>query len=160
MLLSLCEENQKTEKEAFRMNKDHLPCGELMKRIHEAMDAHANSQMQKTGITFTQFKWLVALYETGGGTASLKELERSFRVAQSTAAGIVSRLEKKHFLESFTDPQDKRIKHVRITEEGCAVCESTYETMVESERRMLAGLTAEEQEQFRRYLQRVYDNIK
>ena len=150
----------KPEKEAFRMNKDHLPCGELMKRIHEAMDAHANSQMQKTGITFTQFKWLVALYETGGGTASLKELERSFRVAQSTAAGIVSRLEKKHFLESFTDPQDKRIKRVRITEEGCAVCESTYETMVESERRMLAGLTAEEQEQFRGYLQRVYDNIK
>ena len=71
----------KPEKEAFRMNKDHLPCGELMKRIHEAMDAHANSQMQKTGITVTQFKWLVALYETGGGTASLKELERSFRVA-------------------------------------------------------------------------------
>lgn len=48
---------------------------------------------------------------------------------------------------------------MRITEEGCAVCENTYETMVESERRMLSGLTEEEQEQFRGYLQRIYENI-
>lgn len=141
------------------MAKDYLPCGELMKRTHESMEAHANSQMQKNGITFTQFMWLAAVYEMEGGTASLKELEHSFGVAQSTAAGIVSRLEKKHFLESFADAQDKRIKHVRITEEGCAVCENTYETMVESERRMLSGLTEEEQEQFRGYLQRIYENI-
>ena len=149
----------KADRISFRMAKDYLPCGELMKRTHESMEAHANSQMQKNGITFTQFKWLAAVYEMEGGAASLKELERSFGVAQSTAAGIVSRLEKKHFLESFADAQDKRIKHVRITEEGCAVCENTYETMVESERRMLSGLTEEEQEQFRGYLQRIYENI-
>ena len=90
----------KADRISFRMAKDYLPCGELMKRTHESMEAHANSQMQKNGITFTQFKWLAAVYEMEGGTASLKELEHSFGVAQSTAAGIVSRLEKKHFLRA------------------------------------------------------------
>ena len=89
----------KPGREEFRINQNHLPCGELMKRTHEAMEAHGNSQMQKNGITFTQFKWLAVLYEREGGTASLKELERFFGVAQSTAAGIVSRLEKKRFIE-------------------------------------------------------------
>ena len=51
----------KADRVSFRMAKDYLPCGELMKRTHESMEAHANSQMQKNGITFTQFKWLAAV---------------------------------------------------------------------------------------------------
>ena len=150
----------KSEDSILRMEKEHLPCGELMKRIQEAMAAHANSQMQESGLTVTQFKWLVVLYEREGGVASLKELEKFFGVAQSTAAGIVSRLEKKRFVESFADPQDKRIKHLRITEAGCMVCENAYDTMVENERRMLSGLTEEEQGQLRGFLQRIYENVK
>ena len=142
------------------MAKDHLPCGELMKRIHEIIETEGNSRMQKNGITFTQFKWLAVLYGAGEEGTSLKEMEKSFEVAQSTAAGVVSRLEKKKFVESFTEAGDKRIKHLRITEAGRAVCEETFETMIESEKRMLAGLTEEEQEQFRSYLQRIYENIK
>lgn len=48
----------------------------------------------------------------------MKELERYFGVAQSTIAGVVSRLEQKGFVEAFGDAADKRIKVVHITPAG------------------------------------------
>ena len=44
---------------------------------------------------------------------SMKELERKFCVAQSTVAGIISRLEQKGFVEAFGDASDTMALYLR-----------------------------------------------
>jgi len=135
---------------------------ELMRRIHDLMEKDANNNLQRHGVTFTQLHMLMALgreEDRRGGPVQLKDLERYFRVAQSTAAGVVVRLEKKGLVSSFTDQADKRIKWLRITEPGREVCRCTRADMEDGRRRFLSGLDPEEQAEFARLLQKVYDAL-
>ena len=67
----------------------------------------------------------------------MKELERTFCVAQSTVAGIISRLEQKGFIEAFGDASDKRIKVVHITPAGEVCCREAAGYMAEAEQMLL-----------------------
>ena len=104
------------------MGEEQLRCGEMFKRIGDAMEKHGNSELQSQGVTFVQMQMLMELNSLPDGSATLKELEKRFGVAQSTAAGVAARLEKKQLVESFRDDQDMRVKHVRITEAGREQC--------------------------------------
>lgn len=137
-----------------------LHVGHLLKCINETLEKNANNQMQKSGITITQFKILLFLHLISMDSVPMKDLEQFFHVAQSTAAGIVIRLEKKQLVESFTDPEDKRIKRVRITDAGREVCENHRRCMDESEAFLLSDLTPGERELFKELLLRIYNTIK
>lgn len=76
------------------MSSKTLHCGELIKRINDIIEKNANNNLNKEDITVSQFKMLIRLNETSDGSFTLKELEKYFGVAQSTIAGIASRLEK------------------------------------------------------------------
>ena len=102
---------------------------------------------------------LVALHLSPGHTASLKDLEKYFGVAQSTAAGIIARLERKNLIVSFNDKNDKRIKHVRISDEGLRICLSVRESIIETECKLFSGLLPEEQTELNRLLHKVYRSI-
>ncbi len=136
-----------------------LHCGEMVKRIHDQIDKHANREIQESGITFTQLKLLFVLNITDKGEATLKELEKFYGTAQSTMAGIVARLEKSEFIESFTDQYDRRVKNLRITEKGRELCKELHDHMEIYEKYLLSPLTEEEQQQFYIYLQKIYDNL-
>ncbi|MDO4260519.1 MAG: MarR family transcriptional regulator [Eubacteriales bacterium] len=142
------------------MEQRELHCGDLIKRISDIMEREGNQKMQALDITHAQMKMLLILYHTQDGSATLKELERYFHVAQSTTAGIAARLEKKRLLEGYGDPQDRRVKHVRITQEGRKLCLNAREIMEEGERRLLAGLDGQEQQQLKALLQKVYNTLK
>lgn len=142
------------------MMQDELTGGELMKRINDTLEKNANSELQSHGVTFTQMKMLLTLNMLDGGSATLKELEKYFGVAQSTAAGIAVRLEKKKLVTGFTDAEDKRIKHIHITDAGRELCRCAKKSMEESERRLFAGLTPEEQRQFIVLLKKIYDTME
>lgn len=142
-----------------KFKENNLHCGDIMKRIHEKLERNANQQMQKSGVTLSQLKLLVVLSMTEDGTATLKEMEKFFEVAQSTAAGIAVRLEKKGYIDSCMDAEDKRIKHLRITEKGREVCRTMRGDMEAQERELLSNLSEEERVQFRDMLQRVYEAI-
>lgn len=141
------------------MHSEPRDCMELMKRIHDEMEKNANNGLLRHGITFAQFHMLMML-NTEEGDRMLKDVERHFGVAQSTAAGIAVRLEKKGLICGSTDAMDRRIKRLRITEAGRGICRDARANMEETRRRLLSGLTPEEQEQFTRLLQKVYNAIK
>ena len=86
-------------------------CGGLIKQIHDALEKSANNAMRPQGMTMAQYGVLLALNRAENGTLPLKELEQLLRVAQSTAAGIVARLEQKGFVEGFGDPAERRAHH-------------------------------------------------
>lgn len=91
---------------------------------------------------------------------SRKELEQNFCVAQSTVAGIISRLEQKGFVEAFGDASDKRIKVVHITPAGEACCREAAGYMAEAEQMLLHGFSENEKVLFNQLLARAADNMK
>ena len=95
-------------------------CGSLLKQINDEMRKNANNAMRAQDMTLAQLEALVQLEQAPEGRRSLKELEQLLHVAQSTAAGIISRLEQKGYAEGFGDAGDRRVKLVRITPAGRA----------------------------------------
>ena len=71
------------------------------------IEKQGNSKLQSYGITVPQFKMLVALHLIPDGAATLKELEKYFGVAQSTAAGIVET--ERHLLSGLTPEEETQL---------------------------------------------------
>ena len=135
-------------------------CGGLIKQIHDALEKSANNAMRPQGMTMAQYGVLLALNRAEDGTLPLKELEQLLRVAQSTAAGIVARLEQKGFVEGFGDLADRRVKLVRITAAGEACCRQAERNMEQTEANLLSGLTETERSIFLTLLKKVRDTLQ
>lgn len=135
-------------------------CGILIKKIHDALEKKTNNELRTKDLTLAQVQMLMTLEKEENGISSLKKLEKILNVAQSTTVGIVKRLEPKGFVEGYMDSEDKRIKLVRITPAGKAVCHEAQADMNENEQRLLSGLTKSEREQLKVLLQKVYKNLK
>ena len=134
--------------------------GWYIKRIDNALASEACRNVQAHNLTMQQSQLRFALSDAENHTRTLKELESIFGCAQSTLAGLVARLEKKGLVEGFTDPRDRRIKHVRLTESGAKMRQTCHEDILQSEKRMSAGMTEEEKQLFLQCLQKVYENLK
>lgn len=130
-------------------------CGAMIKRLAEITDRNANNELSKSDVTFSQLRILIMLHESIYDSLSLKEIERYFDLTQATVAGIIVRLERKNFLEGFTDPADRRIKRVRITQQGRKLCDDTKLFMDGCEERLLRCLDEEERSKLHEYLSRI-----
>lgn len=141
----------------MRQEKD---CGFYIKHINDVLQRDANNALRSQDLTLSQITVLLLLEGAPDGELSLKELERRLQVAQSTAAGIVVRLEQKDFVTSFTSSEDKRIKMVRVTERGLGCCESAKQNMQQTEDRLLSKLTEAERNTLIELLRKVNDGLK
>ena len=139
------------------MSADSLHSGELIKRLNSIMEKRANNSLNDDGITLSQIKLLCILEQEGSLT--LKELEKYFCVAQATISGIVVRLEKKGLIESFYLPEDKRAKHIRLTDDGIKMCEHAKCSMERNEQWLLSSIDDGEKKELHRLLQKIYDDV-
>ena len=142
------------------MDKPIAGYGWFIKRIDNALEREANSNLQALNLTMQQNRVLIQLAHAPEHTLSLKALEERFGAAQSTIAGLVSRLEKKGLVEPLCDPSDRRIKLVRLTEEGARLHAISRQNVVDSEERLTALLTPEEKEMLLVFLRKVYEAVK
>lgn len=134
-------------------------CGAIIKQIHDELEKNANNALRPQGLTMAQVGALLVLRDAPEGRCSLKEMEQVLHVAQSTAAGIMARLEQKGLVEGFGSSEDKRIKMVRITPIGEECCFQAEQSMEETEKRLLSGLTETERSIFNSLLVKVRDSI-
>lgn len=135
------------------------PTGLLFKQIHDKLEKQANNALRQQGLTLMQVSVLMALQGAEDKRCSMKELERFFGVAQSTVAGVVSRLEQKDLVTATGAPEDKRVKLVYITETGEACCGQAACHMDQAEETLLRGFSTEERAQLNALLTRVADNL-
>lgn len=142
------------------MDKPIAGYGWFIKRIDNALEKEANQYLQSINLTMQQNRVLITLAHAEEYTLPLKTLEERFSAAQSTVAGLVSRLEKKGLVEALASSVDKRIKLVRLTEAGLALHVRGRQGVIESEARLTALLSDEEKEQFLRLLEKVYKTVK
>lgn len=142
------------------MEKPIAGYGWFIKRINNALEREANANLQAMNLTMQQNRALIMLAHTPGYTMPLKAMEEQFGTAQSTVAGLVSRLEKKGLVEALSDPADKRVKLVRLTEEGMCLHDTTRQGIVASEERLTSLLTDEERQVLLTCLKKVYEAVK
>lgn len=134
-------------------------CGLLIKQINDELRKNANNALRAEGMTMAQLEVLIQLEQAPEGTRSLKELEQLLHVAQSTVAGIISRLEQKELVEGFGDAADRRIKLVRITPAGIECTRTARYHQIEVEKRLLSSLTEAERDIFCLLLKKVRDSL-
>ena len=139
---------------------DNPTSGQLIKQLHDAIERQANNSLRQNDLTMVQVWVLLSLNEKEEKTYSFKELEHILGVAQSTCAGIVNRLALKKLVDCFTDPNDKRMKLVRITPAGEDAARTAAHNGRKLEQTMFQGLSEEEQTIFHSLLQRIYENMK
>lgn len=139
---------------------EYTPNGLLFKQIHDRLEKQSNNALRAKDLTMMQVSVLMALQKNAGQQLSMKELERHFGVAQSTIAGIVSRLEQKGLVEAFGDAADKRIKLVRITPAGELCCAEAAIQMDAAEEKLLQGFSSEERVLLNHLLTKVCNNLK
>lgn len=130
--------------------------GYQLKRIDDLMHKDANKMLEKEGVTFSQHHVLVYLIKKDDKTATLKEIEKFFKVSQASMAGVVKRLEEKEFVKSFYKENDKRIKYVSLTDKGMEVVKKSHEHMLEKESKMRSLYTDEEIKKMEEFLTRLY----
>lgn len=134
--------------------------GRFIKQISEEMRKNANNAMRSLNITAAQLDVLLELSRVPEKQLPLKELEQRLHVAQSTAAGIVVRLEQKGFAEGFGDPSDRRIKLVRITEAGIECAAAAIQGLYSAETKLLSSLTQTERDIFFALLKKICDGLE
>ncbi len=134
-------------------------CGALIKQIHDELEKKANALLREQDLTLAQMNVLMELESVPTHQLSLKELEVLLHVAQSTAAGIVTRLEQKGYVESFTDINDRRVKNVCITESGMECCTNAHSHIKTMEEYLLSELTESERHHFCDLLKRISKGV-
>ena len=134
-------------------------CGKFIKQIDDEMKKNANNALRSQNMTMAQMETLIELESIPEKQCTLKELEQRLHVAQSTTAGIVTRLEQKGCVEGYGDPADRRIKVVRITSAGIQCVLDARQNMLEAEAQLLSGLTETERGIFFALLKKVHDTL-
>lgn len=114
------------------------------KKIHDSVEKQGNANLKEVGLTLAQGHILAYLRHSEGYQASLKELEKTMKVAQSTTAGMVARLEEHGFVVTFVDPLDKRVKIAQLTELGLESIKDVKNSMERVEKQLLGSLAPEE----------------
>ena len=87
-----------------------------------------------------------------------RDIEEEFRLSHPTVSGLLSRLEKKGFIEFQPDPSDRRCKRIYILPKGKECNDMMHQIIRENEQRMVQDFSEEEKELFVRLPQRASHN--
>ena len=135
--------------------ENNSSCSILLKQIHDVQKKNIDNTLRNLDLTFSQINVLRALVHSTDKQMSLKELEKILHVAQSTTARIVTKMEGKGLIDSFSDVSDKRIKYIRLTQYS----NNAKRKLEEEETRLLSSLTETEKIVFVSLLQKIAGNL-
>jgi len=133
-------------------------CGALIKQINDAIAKRANNSLREKNLTLTQLRVLMELY--GFDAIPLKDIEHRLQVAQSSAAGVVSRLRAKGLVTAYTSPDDNRVKLISLTDAGKLYCQETRRDIENVDARMFSGFSEEEKHALNIFLTKICENLK
>ena len=116
--------------------------------------------IEKKGITQMQ-SWIINyLYEHPGEDVFQKDLESQFRIARSTATGILKLMEKKELLRREPVPSDARLKRLVLTEKGIGKKLAIIRSLDEIETLLKDQISQEELDTFFRVIHQMKRNIE
>ena len=114
--------------------------------------------MEEMDLTAAQGRIMGYLAHSKSAPCS-RDIEEVFRLSHPTVSGLLSRLEKKGFIEFRPDAQDRRCKRIYVLPKGEECNETIYHTIQAAEAQLVKDFTPEEQAQFTRFLERALSNM-
>ena len=129
-----------------------------IKMLHFLMDQWVNRELAEYDLTSAQ-SHIVGYLTYHEGPPCARDLERFFGLSHPTVSGLLSRLEKKGFIEFRPDAVDRRCKRIYVLPKGQQCHELMHQTIQKNEQRMTEGFTEEERAVFTDLLERAIRNM-
>lgn len=105
--------------------------------------------------------WIIGyVYDHPGKDVFQRDIEAHFRIARSTATGILKLMEKKGYIIREPFPNDGRLKRLILTEKAAALQEATMAHIGEMEKMLTAGISPEDLNCFCRVLTQIRQNAE
>lgn len=108
-------------------------------------DAEINIMLKPYGINYTDFDILATLCRVGSPyKLTPTDLLRSVLLTSGAMTTALSRLERSGLITRIEDPDDRRVKHARLTRKGQALARKTAAKRFELAGEHASGLTRKE----------------
>lgn len=114
-------------------------------------------QMERTGLPLLELQVLLFLLNNPGCDTA-RDVVQLRGLAKSQVSAAVESLTRRDLLRRSTDPADRRIVHLAITDKGIPLAREAQAAQSGCGAALLAGLTQEEQTQLQNILEKVLCN--
>ncbi len=132
--------------------------GHLARVLHWLTDQAITARLEEMELTASQGRVMGYLAHCNEPPCP-RDLEEEFRLSHPTVSGLLTRLEKKGFLELRSDPADRRCKRIVVTEKGMGFNQAIHDTILTMEEQMVRDFTESEKEQFSQLFSRAITNM-
>ena len=119
-----------------------------------------NQELEAFNLTGSQLSVLTYLQRRGEEKTTIRDIQQNLMCSHPTATGLVKRLEKKGFVHTIIDPNDRRARIVCLEPSFLSVFLENIHSVSEMDEIVMKGLSQEERDQLCNLLQRVYLNIE
>lgn len=138
-----------TRRDAEALEETHL----ALRRVMAATKGRFHAVLGQHGLTFPQ--WLVLKSLGRKGRLTAKEIADLLESTPANVTGILDRLERDGLVTRSKSAEDRRVVHVRLTEEGHARIGAVIGVATRVLSEMFEGWTHEELAELRALLARV-----
>ncbi len=121
-----------------------------IRRLQQIAVAIFLQETETSGITPVQYAALQTVVNQPG--IDQRTLARAIGLDTSTVAGVIDRLEARALLQRNASPDDRRVRLLTPTDDGCALVAQVVPAMLRAQQRILAPLPTAEQAEFMRML--------
>ena len=132
--------------------------GHLLRILHWCTDQRITAALTDMDLTASQGPVLGYIAHRKDPPCA-RDVEEEFRLSHPTVSGLLSRLEKKGFVEFFPDAHDRRCKRIRLLPRGRECIDIMHRTIAQNETRLVQDFTDEEKELFLQFLRRAITNM-
>lgn len=120
--------------------------GYLIRRLHQIHCALFLEELREANLTPVQYGLLTAL--AFRGELDQGSLAEELGLDRTTAAEVLSRLEKRGLVSRKPNPRDRRARLAKITRRGRALTAAMFSAMQRAQDRMCAPLSQKERDVF------------
>jgi len=136
---------------------DAEPIGRLLAATAKAVTRAFDSVMVAHGGSLTT--WQVLLSVEAGGHGKQRELARALGIEDATLTHHLNRMETVGMVTRRRDPDNRRIQHVELTDDGDRLFHHLLEHVIDFDRRLRTGVTSDEEQALRQLLDRLRLNV-
>ena len=117
--------------------------GHLARILHWCTDQAMTNALTQMDLTAAQGHIMGYLVHRKEAPCA-RDIEEAFHLSHPTVSGLLSRLEKKGFIEFRPDEKDRRCKRIYILPKGHECTEMMHQTILYNEQRMVEGFSETE----------------
>lgn len=137
-----------------------METGMIINNISHRLRRRSQAVQESIGISEAQGRILNYILAAGfRRDVYQKDIEEEFDLRPPTASSILRSLEKQEMILRVPDERDGRLKKLVFTEKAGRIRKALEEEIVETERRLLTGISEEEKETFLRLAEKMLHNL-